>query len=50
MIYIKEPFYKIAMAGNRNIRVDNPRDVLFESDPEVKQLSEGKQIEASTEM
>lgn len=32
-MYIKEPFFKIALAGNRNIRVDNPLDVLFEDDP-----------------
>lgn len=36
IIYLKEPFYKIANDGNFNIRIDNPQDIVFENDPEAK--------------
>ena len=40
VIYVKEPFFKIATSGHENIRIENPSDLLFENDPEVKQLQE----------
>lgn len=27
VIYVKEPYFKIAMAGNENIRIENPLDI-----------------------
>ncbi len=29
VFYIKQPFFKIARAGNENVRVDDPKDVEF---------------------
>ena len=42
VIYVKEPFFKIAMTGVENIRIDNPLDVVFENDPEVTLIKHKK--------
>ena len=38
VIYVKEPYYKVAKSGTIIIRIDNPKDIVFKNDPEARSL------------
>jgi hypothetical protein len=50
IIYVKEPLYKISITLILAIRVDNPRDILFETDPEVMSLDKMSAIDAGSQV
>lgn len=44
ILYLKEPFYKIANTGEYIIRIDDPSEIVFEGSSEAKEIV-GKEVQ-----